>query len=95
MALIKDGLWGIVKGTEVAPGEGSAEARRKYKTRRDRALALVVIAVEPSLLHLLESCLDKSGPAPMVRLLQPWSYRFLVNADIKPTSSKPYTYSST
>ena len=53
MALIKDGLWGIVKGTEEAPGGGNAEAQRKYEARRDRALALVVLAVEPSLLYLL------------------------------------------
>ena len=53
MALIKDGLWGIVKGTEVTPGEGNAEAQRKYLARRDCALALVVLAVEPTLLYLL------------------------------------------
>ena len=53
MALIKDGLWSIVNGTEEVPGVGNAEARRKYLTRRDRALALVVLAVEPSLLYLL------------------------------------------
>ena len=53
MALIKDGLWGIVNGTEEVPGEGNAEARRKYLAKRDRALALVVLAVAPSLLYLL------------------------------------------
>lgn len=53
MALIKDGLWSIVKGTEEVPGEANAEARRKYESRRDRALAVVVLAVEPSLLYLL------------------------------------------
>ena len=60
MALIKDGLWGIVKGTEEAPGGGNAEARRKYEARRDRALALVVLAVEPSLLYLLGDPEDQS-----------------------------------
>ena len=53
MALIKDGLWDIVKGTEEIPREGNAEARRKYFARRNRALALVVLAVEPSLLYLV------------------------------------------
>ena len=48
MALIKDGLWGIVQGTEVAPGEENAEVRRKYLAKRDRALAVVVLSVEPS-----------------------------------------------
>ena len=53
MALVKDSLWGIVSGTEAAPGEGEAEARKKYLTRRDRALAIIVLAVDPSLLYLL------------------------------------------
>ena len=53
MALIKDGLWGIVDGTEAIPGEDEAEARRKYITRRDRALATIVLSVEPSLLYLI------------------------------------------
>ena len=53
MALIKDGLWGIVKDTEEVPGNDIAEARRKYLKRRDRALTIVVLAVEPSLLYLL------------------------------------------
>ena len=53
MALIKDGLWGIVDGTESIPGEDEAEARRKYITRRDRALATIVLSVEPSLLYLI------------------------------------------
>ena len=53
MALMKDGLWGIVKGTEKTPGEDNAEAQKKYMARRDRALALVILAVKPSLLYLL------------------------------------------
>lgn len=60
MALIKDGLWGIVSGTEAAPGAENAEALRKYVARRDRALALVVLAVEPSLLYLLGDPVDPS-----------------------------------
>jgi len=46
MALVKDNLWGIV-------GDGAAVIQ-KYMARRDRALAIVVLAVEPSLLYLLE-----------------------------------------
>ena len=30
MALVKDGLWSIVKGTEVAPGEGQADLYAKF-----------------------------------------------------------------
>ena len=43
MALMKDGLWGIIKGTEETPGEDNAEAQKKYMARRDRALALVIL----------------------------------------------------
>ena len=30
MALLKEGLWGIVQGTEVAPGGGNAAALAKF-----------------------------------------------------------------
>lgn len=53
MALMKDGLWGIVSGTERAPDEGNAETYAKYTSRRDRALVLIVLSVEPSLLYLI------------------------------------------
>ena len=53
MALVKDGLWNIVNGTETIPDEGQAERRAKFETRRDPALALIVLSVEPSLLYLL------------------------------------------
>ena len=51
MALMKDGLWGIVNDTESAPDEANAERHGKYISRRDRALALIVLSVEPSLLY--------------------------------------------
>ena len=51
MALVRDGLWGIVSGTETAPAEG--DGRPKFLARRDRALATIVLAVEPSLLYLI------------------------------------------
>ena len=53
MALMKDGLWGIVNGTEHAPGEDNAQAHSKFMTRRDRALAVIVLSIEPSLLYLI------------------------------------------
>ena len=52
MALMKDGLWSIVSGTETDPGEGH-DGHAKFVGRRDRALALIVLSVEPSLLYLL------------------------------------------
>ena len=64
---MKDGLWGIVKGTEETPGEDNAEAQKKYMARRDRALALVVLAVKPSLLYLLG---DPEDPAAVWKKLE-------------------------
>ncbi len=52
MALVKDRLWGIVVVTEGTPAENMA-AIRKYAARKDRALVIIVLAVEPSLLYLL------------------------------------------
>ena len=42
MALIRDGLWGIVNETETAPTE-EAEAQAKFLPRRDKALATIVL----------------------------------------------------
>ena len=53
MALVKDGLWNIVNSTETIPAEADADSRAKFLTRKDRALALIVLSVEPSLLYLL------------------------------------------
>ncbi len=53
MALMKDGLWGIVSETESDPGNEQAEAHIKFLSRRDRALAIIVFSVEPSLLYLI------------------------------------------
>ena len=51
MALIKDGLWGIVSSEEDPPGR--EEERAKYSLRKDKALATIVLAIDPSLLYLL------------------------------------------
>ena len=52
MALMKEGLWKIVDGTEVAPGEADA-GYNKFVGRRDKALATVVLSVDPALLYLI------------------------------------------
>ena len=52
MALMKEGLWGIVNGTETPP-DVQADTYAKFMTRRDRALATIVLSVDPSLLYLL------------------------------------------
>ena len=53
MALMKGGLWGIVSGTETAPEEREAERFAKYIARRNKALAIIVLSIEPSLLYLI------------------------------------------
>ena len=52
MSLMKDGLWGIVNKSETAPAEGT-DGYSKFITRRDRALAIIVLSVNPSLLYLI------------------------------------------
>ena len=46
MVLIREGLWGIVAGTEEAPDPGTdASDYAKYVSRRDKALATIILAV--------------------------------------------------
>ena len=56
MALMKDGLWGIVSGSEEVPKD--VDARRKFQVKSDRALATIVLTVQPSLLYLLGDPVD-------------------------------------
>ena len=54
MALMRDGLWQIVAGTEEAPdATREADKYAKYCGRKERALATIVLSVDPSLLYLL------------------------------------------
>ena len=53
MVLMKQGVWKIVDGTEVAPDRNNIAAVSKYNDRRDKALSSLVLSVEPSLLYLL------------------------------------------
>lgn len=39
--------------TEKAPPEREADKRAKFMARRDRALAMIVLSVEPTILYLL------------------------------------------
>ena len=67
MALMRDGLWGIVNETEIAPEGGDADQRAKFLCKRDRALATIVLAVEPSLLYLIG---DPENPVEVWKKLQ-------------------------
>ena len=52
MALVKDSIWSIVNGTETAPAT-DGEAWRKFMGRRGRAPAIIVLAIDPTLLYLI------------------------------------------
>ena len=66
MLLIKDDLFCIVDGSEAAPVSGSSNYK-KFCNRRDKALATIVLAVEPKLLYLLG---DPDDPAVVWEKLQ-------------------------
>ena len=60
MSLIKDGLWGIVDGSERAPEENDG-AYSKFISRKNRALAINVLSIDPSLLYLLGDPTDPTA----------------------------------
>ena len=66
MALIKEGLWSIVNGTETSPTEG-ADQQAKFAARRDKALAIVELAIEPSLLYVIGA--DPTDPVEVWKAL--------------------------
>ena len=65
MGLNKEGLWGIISGVETAP-EGIDE-HAKFALKRDKVLAAIVLAVDPSLLYLLG--VDPNNPAVVWKAL--------------------------
>lgn len=65
MMLVKDGLWGIVNGSEAAPASG--DNLEKFATRRDRALAIVVLSLDTSILYLIG---DPTDPAQVWKKLE-------------------------
>jgi hypothetical protein len=54
MALMKDDLWSIVNEMEEPPADGASDAAvAKYRSRKDRTLATIVLSIDLSLLYLL------------------------------------------
>ena len=95
MHLMKDDLFSIVEGTEISPGSSDVAALRKYEQRRDKALATIVLAVEPKLLYLIG---DPKDPKVVWQKLQDifqkktWANKFrlkrkLYNMRLKPGDS--------
>ena len=60
MALMRDGVWKIVDGMEKSPTTGGADVPVKFDSRGDRALAIIVLSIEPTLLYLLGNLKDPS-----------------------------------
>ena len=61
MALKKDGVWGIVSGTEEAPAsDADPKKMERYAARRDKALATIVLSVDLSLLYLIGDPVERS-----------------------------------
>ena len=54
MALIREGLWDIVTKKEVAPADETTKQYADFMARYNRALATIVLTVDPTLLYLLE-----------------------------------------
>ena len=67
MALVRDGVWGIVSGTETAPPEEEAVRRSRFLANRNRALATIILVVDPALLYLIG---DPEGPVVVWKKLQ-------------------------
>ena len=64
---MKDGLWSIVDGSEPCPDQATeADKYAKYVGRRDRALAVIVLSVDPALLYLIG---DPDDPAKVWKKL--------------------------
>ena len=61
MAVMKDSLWSLIDGTENVPPQTEAEKYAKYVAKKNKALAIVVLSIEPSLLYLLGDPQDPRG----------------------------------
>ena len=66
MTLIRDGLWGIVNETEMAPREGT-EVQARFTARHDKALVTIVLVTEPSLLNVTGT--DPTDPVVVRKVL--------------------------
>ena len=65
MALMRDGVWSIVDGSEKEP-TGNADKLAKFILRRDKALATIVLSIDPSLLYLIG---DPRDPVDVWKML--------------------------
>ena len=57
MALMRDGVWGIVDGSEVAPPT-TDDRYQKFMSRSNKVLVTIVLSLDPSLLYLIGDLQD-------------------------------------
>jgi hypothetical protein len=53
MALMMDDLWNIVNEKKVAPEDNTTNEYTKFMTMSNRALATIVLTIDPTLLYLI------------------------------------------
>ena len=58
MALMKDNVWNIVNQIEESPAPTELDKIRTFNLRRDRALAIIVLSIDPKLLYLIGDPVD-------------------------------------
>jgi len=67
MFLIKEDLFGFIDGTAIAPDQDNTVEQRKFAARRAKALSIIVLAVDVTLLYLLG---DPTDPVEVWNKLQ-------------------------
>ena len=67
MYLLRENLFSIVNGTEVAPRSEQSKAAQAFSQRSDRALASIVLAIDPKLLYIVG---DPTDPSEVWQKLQ-------------------------
>ena len=56
---MKDGLWSVADGSEACPNQTTEAAKyKKFVERRDRALVIIVLSMDPALLYLIRDPKD-------------------------------------
>ena len=54
IALIRDGVWNIINGTEIVPDSRTEMGlHAKYLSHKHCALVMIVLSLEPSILYLI------------------------------------------
>jgi len=68
MTLVRDGLWGYVDGSEVLGADANDQAQANFSMRKNKALATIVLTIDPTLLYLIGD--EPDDPAEVWNRLQ-------------------------